>query len=73
MSKNNTNEKFPILNQTHPLTPLKKSNMATMYNEYFYSLGRPFCSKWSSNIIPRPVLSRNKQRGHFLFLTKIMG
>ena len=30
MSKYKKNEKFPILDQTHGLTPLKNTNVATM-------------------------------------------
>ena len=62
-------KKWKISNFGPNSWPLKNTNVATMWNEYFYSLGRLFCAKWSSNIISRPILSRNKQREHFNFLT----
>ena len=51
-----------------PFCPkVKRKFLIFDWNEYFYSLGRRFCTKWSSNIISRHILSRNKQREPFHF------
>ena len=45
----------------------------TTWNPYFYSVGGRFLTRWSSDITSRLILSKNKLRRYFQFLTKIMG
>ena len=50
-----------------------KSSIVTTWNPYFCSVGGRFLTRWSSDIISRLILSKNKLRWCFQFLTKIMG
>ena len=64
---------FPIFEQNHGLTPLKQSQYVHCVKSIFFSSRKAlFLTGWSANIISRPSLSKNNQRGKFQFLTKIM-
>ena len=52
------------------LTTLKKFSIATTWNPYLYSLGGRLLTRWSSDIISRPILSKNKRRGNYNFWPK---
>ena len=48
--------------------------MATVYNKYFFSLGGLDCYLDDQQpYLEANFFSKNKQRGNFQFLTKIMG
>ena len=65
--KSHWDEFFPIFEQNHRLTPL---TCPLCKIDIFSSREVCFLTGWSKNIISRPILSKNKQRGSFDFWSK---
>ena len=60
--KSRWDEFFTIFEQNHGLTP----SICPLYKiDIFSSRKDCFLTGWSTNIISRPILSKNKQRGNF--------
>ena len=69
--KSNWDEIFLIFDQN--FWPFEKMPVCPMCKiDIFLSRKACFLSRWSANISSRPILSKNKQREKFQFLTKIM-
>ena len=65
--KSHWDEFFTIFEQNHGLTPL---TCPLCKIDIFSSREVCFLTGWSKNIISRPILSKNKQRGNFDFWSK---
>ena len=66
--------KIPTFDQNLGLIPSEKSSLVTLKIQYFLYFRRAcFLTWWSSNIISKFILCKNKQRGSLQLLTKIIG